>query len=165
MIAPFIISTIIRTQQIKPQPREGDVFISQIVLEPISAPIIAKPEPLPTIDPIAVVAAVDALSSDNGYAWGNCTWGVKNWRADLPDNLGNANSWYYMAIQDGLSVGHAPRVNAVAQTYGDSWLGHVALVTAVYGDGSFEVREMNYSGRGVIDSRTTSTGEFPNFIY
>ncbi len=102
--------------------------------------------------------AVDA------YAFGNCTYWVAAQRY-VPNNLGDANQWFYNAGLDGLSTGHTPRVGSVAQTYGDSWLGHVAYVEAVYQDGTFEVSEMNYNGYDIVDNRVTSTAEFPNFIY
>ncbi len=31
-------------------------------------------------------------ASGNNYAAGNCTWYVKSRRADIPNNLGNANT-------------------------------------------------------------------------
>lgn len=73
--------------------------------------------------------------------------------------------WFYNARADGWATGHNPKAGAVAQTTGDSWWGHVALVEAVYSDGSFLIQEMNNGRPWVIGQRLTSTAEFPNFIY
>lgn len=118
------------------------------------------------------LAAQDALTSiiaplgtySNDYAWGNCTWYVAS-RLPVPNSMGNANNWAYSASMSGLNVSNTPRVGAIAQTSGDSWLGHVAIVESINDDGTFVVSEMNYAGLGIVDTRTTSTDEFPSFIY
>ena len=97
--------------------------------------------------------------SGNSYDWGNCTWYVKNRRADLPNNLGNADTWYYRAQAQGIPVGSAPRVGAVAQSRGGM---HVAYVESVNGDGTVTVSEMNVRGLGVVSTRTAPAS---NYLY
>lgn len=99
-------------------------------------------------------------SSGNTYSYGNCTWYAKSRRADLPNSLGNANTWYYRAAAMGWDVGSAPKKGAVGTTVAGN-LGHVVYVEGVSLDGStVTVSEMNYAGFNVISSRTTSASEF-----
>lgn len=99
----------------------------------------------------------------NSFAPLNCTWGVAS---RLPITWsGNASDWAYAASQQGYTVSGVPRVGSIAQTSGDSSLGHVGIITALHDDGSFDVWEENYYGLGITDTRTTSVTEFPSFIY
>lgn len=99
-------------------------------------------------------------SAGNLYAFGNCTWYVKNKRPDLPNNLGNANTWYSMAAADGFSVGSAPKKGAVGTTT-RGWLGHVVYVEGVSLDGStVYISEMNYAGFDVVSTRSAPASEF-----
>lgn len=102
-------------------------------------------------------------TAGNTYTAGYCTWYVKNQRPDIPNGLGNANMWLRNARAAGMSTGSQPRVGAVAQTtaYG---FGHVAIVTAVHGDGTITVSEMNFTGFNQVSSRTVSASAF-NYIY
>lgn len=95
----------------------------------------------------------------NGYDYGWCTWYVSNRRAELgrpvPNNLGNAYSWYTVAVRSGLSTGNSPQPGAVAVNQGGN---HVMVVEVVNDDGSFWVSEMNFSAGGQVsmtDSRPT----------
>ena len=101
-------------------------------------------------------------SAGNGYVYGYCTWYVKSVRSDLPNNLGNANTWAARARAQGFATGSTPRVGAVAQAV--TGYMHVALVTAVNGDGTITVSEMNYNGWGVVSSRTAPASAF-TYIY
>ncbi len=100
----------------------------------------------------------------NLYAYGNCTAGVAS-RLPIPNNWGNANNWAYSALSSGYTVSSVPKVGAIAQTGGDSWLGHVGVVVGLNPNGSFTVWEENFDGLGMTDTRNTTTAEFPNFIY
>lgn len=102
-------------------------------------------------------------SAGNGYDYGWCTWYVKERRPDLPNNLGNANTWFARAQAQGLPVGYTPRAGAVGQTSGGS-LGHVVYVERVNGDGTIYISEMNYQGWGVKSFRTANASEF-RYIY
>lgn len=97
-------------------------------------------------------------TAGNSYTPGNCTWGVKNWKPNVPNFWGNANTWDDNARAGGFAVNSSPSVGAVAQTDA-GWAGHVALVVAV--DGSqVTIKEMNNGGLYNITTRTVSVSEF-----
>lgn len=101
-----------------------------------------------------------ATTSGNTYVWGNCTWYVKERRADLPNMLGNGGSWTANAAAQGFATGSTPRVGAVAEQ-----AGHVAYVEAVNGN-SVTVSEMNYAGGvGQTHTRTVPASTFFSYIY
>jgi hypothetical protein len=129
-------------------------------LKPIKAPDFKPVEALETL--LHSLAAPNTIP--NTYAPGNCTYGVAS-RLPIPQDWGNANTWDDMARAQGYTVSNVPKVNAIAQTDGDSYLGHVAVVVAVHPDGSFDVWEENFGGLYSTDVRPTTTAEFPNFIY
>ena len=105
---------------------------------------ITIPEPSeklePRIPPVAVENASQPTgnASGNAYTPGQCTWAVKNWKPELPNNLGNASSWLYNAQAQGMATGSEPRVGAVGWTSG-----HVVLITAVNPDGTVDIKDMN----------------------
>jgi surface antigen len=109
-----------------------------------------------------------ATYGSNGYDYGFCTYWVALRRQQvgkpLPNNLGNASTWPYLARAYGLSVGSTPAVYAavVTSTVGE---GHVAFVESVGADGSITVSEMNHIGWGRTDTRTFSAAEAANFSY
>lgn len=98
-------------------------------------------------------------SAGNRYVPGYCTWYAKNRRPDLPNNLGNANTWVARAAAQGIPTGSAPRVGAIGQQGM-----HVVYVEGVNGDGTVTVSEMNFRGRYVISSRTVPASTF-RYIY
>jgi len=103
-------------------------------------------------------------SSGNLYTAGNCTWYAKSRRPDLPNSLGNANTWYSRAAAQGFSVGEAPKKGAIATTTAGR-LGHVAYVEGVSLDGQFvTISEMNHKGLGIVSSRTVHYTTF-KYIY
>jgi len=106
------------------------------------------------------VAPLRDYGGGNGYDYGYCTWYVKNRRgASIPNNLGNANTWYYRAQAAGMSVGSTPRAGAVGTTTRGA-LGHVVYVESVNADGSINISEMNAPTWGAVTYRTASAGEF-----
>ena len=123
--------------------------------------------------PVAVAQALSAAAPTTGhqtaprgpvagntYSAGYCTWYVKNRRPDLPNNLGNANTWYSRAAAQGMAVGSTPRAGAVGTTTrGD--LGHVVYVESVNGN-TVTISEMNYSG---LYSQRTTTAPASDFLY
>lgn len=113
---------------------------------------------LPAITPGA--APVRDYGGGNGYDYGYCTWYVKNRRgASIPNNLGNANTWYSRAAAAGMAVGSTPRAGAVGTTTRGS-LGHVVYVESLNPDGSINISEMNAPVFGGVTYRTASAGEF-----
>lgn len=135
--------------------------IIQPKLQPIAMltmPVVASVQPAETL----LYTLSDNLP--NAYVWGQCTYGVAS-RIPIPSDWGNAGEWAFSASNQGFSVSNVPRVGAIAQTSGDSYLGHVGIVTAINDDGTITVWEENYYGLGVTDERITNTLEFPNFIY
>ena len=116
-------------------------------------------------------------SSGNRYSYGYCTWYAYNRRAELgrsvPSNLGNANTWAVRAAAAGYLVNRTPAVGAIMQNGGG--LGHVAVVEAIYPNGSIMVSEMNahygvdfdghQSGWGRISHRVVNNPGDYNFIH
>lgn len=103
-------------------------------------------------------------SSGNTYAPGNCTWYAKSRRPDLPNSLGNANTWYARAEALGWNVGSIPKKGAIGTTT-SGWAGHVVYVEGVSLDGKYAtISEMNYRGLYSMNTRTVYYTEF-NYIY
>ncbi len=98
-------------------------------------------------------------SSGNLYVRGYCTWYAKNRRPDLPNNLGNANTWVARARAQGIPTGSAPRVGAIGQQGM-----HVVYVEQVHGNDTVTVSEMNFKGFGIVSSRTVPASYF-QYIY
>lgn len=98
------------------------------------------------------------------FPWGQCTYWVASQRF-VPWN-GNAIQWWPAAQRYGVPEGQVPVVGAIA-VYGGTYYGHVAFVTKVLPDGSWQQSEMNVYGLGVVDTRTMTPGEdgFIGFIY
>jgi len=91
-------------------------------------------------------------SSYNRYPYGWCTWYAAS-RRNVPWS-GNAGAWLNNARAMGYPTGNAPRAGAIMVS-GESSVGHVAYVEAVYGN-SFKISEMNYKGWGVVSTRIVS---------
>lgn len=77
------------------------------------------------------------------YGAGQCTQWAWYKRQDLPNTLGNANTWARNAAAYGYLVDRTPSAGAVIQS-SSGWYGHVGYVEAVNPDGSIVVTEMNY---------------------
>lgn len=107
----------------------------------------------------ATTTAYRGSSAGNTYAYGWCTWYVKNMRPDLPNNLGNGGSWVANASAQGFATGTTPRAGAVAEIPG-----HVAYVESVSG-GMMTISEMGWNYQpGQFNRRTVSAAGW-NFIY
>lgn len=108
----------------------------------------------------ATAPVYNGSSAGNTYAWGNCTWYVKNRRPSLPNMLGNGGQWAANAAAMGYATGSTPRVGAVAEQPG-----HVAYVESVHGNGTITISEMNYAGGiGQVHTRTVNSSDF-YYIY
>jgi len=113
-----------------------------------SAPIISSP-----------ARQIKGSSNGNTYTAGYCTWYAKAMRPDLPNNLGNANTWVARASAQGLPTGSTPRVGAIGQQGM-----HVVYVERVNNDGTVFVSEMNFKGLYVNSTRTVAASNF-QYIY
>lgn len=121
-----------------------------------------KHTPLKKLSTISPVVIKRAIHPGNTYTPGNCTWYVKSRRSDIPNSLGNANTWYYRAKNLGLSTGLTARQGAVGVSL-DGPLGHVVYVERVSGN-QMIISEMNFVGLYRVSGRTIPTnGWF--FIY
>lgn len=98
-------------------------------------------------------------SAGNTYTYGYCTWYVKNRRPDLPNNLGNADTWVSRAAAQGIPTGSVPRAGAVGQRGM-----HVVYVERVNADGTIFISEMNRAGWNVTSTRTVPASYF-HYIY
>lgn len=140
------------------------ILPGQVFLIPDASEQVAdRAVPAAVVQQMAPQAAARAPIAGNGYDAGYCTWYVKNRRPDLPNNLGNANTWYSQASAQGYQVGLTPRAGAVGTTTRGSD-GHVVYVESVNSDGSVIVTEMNYAGLYSLRTRTASASEF-SYIY
>lgn len=95
----------------------------------------------------------------NTYALFNCTFYVKSRRPDLPNNLGNANTWVIRAAAQGWPTGRIPKAGAVGQH-----AMHVIYVEAVYDNGTILISELNYDYHGSFRQRLASASDFM-YIY
>lgn len=144
-------------------PVESEVLVAREL--PVATPVaVATPIPVKAKSstssaPKTYSSAPRGSSSGNLYTFGYCTWYVKNRRPDLPNNLGNANTWVSRARAQGLPTGTTPRVGAVGQKGM-----HVVYVESVNGDGTVTISEMNREGFNVRSSRTVPASYF-QYIY
>lgn len=145
-------------------PEIGRPFPAPSLPVPALAALPAQPlqelQPIAPPPPPAPVIPVRENIPGNTYTAGNCTWFAKSRRPDIPNNLGNADTWYYRAAAQGFAVGSTPQVGAVAAAVGYM---HVAIVTSVSGN-QVGIIEMNYEGLGIVSSRMAPTSEF-QYIY
>lgn len=93
----------------------------------------------------ALAAAAVNAQSGNFYAWGQCTWGVKELAPWAHTYWGNAGQWAASAQADGFTVGTVPVVGAIA-VWMDGGYGHVAYVAEVASETSIQVLESNVNG-------------------
>jgi len=160
----------------------GLVVGSKIVLPGGVLPLTERPEYVPVFNYSYYGSASDRQNmhviyepvnsgGNNRMVWGQCTYYAWWWRwahgMALPDSLiwGNANNWANAARSLGMVVDKTPSYGAVFQT-AQGWYGHVGIVTAVNGDGSITVREMNYGYRsGVATEAIIPASSVGNFNY
>lgn len=115
---------------------------------------------------LAAIAPVQqrAVIPGNTYAAGNCTWYAKDRRPDLPNNLGNANTWATEAAAQGIPTGSRARPGAIGVSL-EGYYGHVVYVEAIQpNDGTMTISEMNYGGLYQMNTRTISTAGW-SFVY
>lgn len=107
------------------------------------------------------------MAKCDSYDFGQCTWYVCSELSWVPEGLGNAADWLANGIAAGLqSANFAIRGSVVVFGAGNGYsdFGHVAIVDAVHADGSFLVREMNYSAWDTVDYRNTTYFDALGFL-
>lgn len=153
---------IVQTQKIQQQIEDKKKAEEEAKrLEALQAQLALEQQQVPVSTQYTVKTPVKTVSgtSGNTYTYGYCTWYVKNRRPDLPNNLGNADTWAYRAAAQGIPTGYTPQAGAVGQKGM-----HVVYVESVNSDGSMTISEMNFEGWNVQSSRTISPSGW-RFIY
>lgn len=135
-----------------------------VLLKPVESAKAAPMEELAYQEPPSVAGPQNASRvgafSPNLYQPGQCVFGVKEWRPDIPGNWGSAYKWIANAQATGWPTGLLPKVGAVGAK--DN---HVVLVVSLNSDGSFVTKEMNQK---YVPFQITSRTLFPagwRFIY
>lgn len=148
----------------------GDKLTIPVASEVIPTRELPAAVSLPTVTPGVSTPLPTPVQNSANYGGGNtydagyCTWYVKNRRgASLPNNLGNANTWFARAQAQGMATGYTPRAGAVGTTTAGAY-GHVVYVEAVNGDGTITISEMNYAGLYSQRTRVANASEF-SYIY
>lgn len=101
----------------------------------------------------------------NGYDYGFCTYYAAS-KVNVPTNWGNANTWDNYARLSGWTVSTKPVAGAIAQSDNMSYLGHVAYVERVNGDGTIYYSDMNgVAGWGRVGYATVPASFFQHYIY
>lgn len=107
------------------------------------------------------VRPTPSYGGPNSYSYGYCTWFVKNSLSWVPNGWGSAYSWDNNARASGHTVSSVPIVGAVAQS---DAINHVGVVSKVYDNGTFLIRDMNWSGLGIETYRIEAIWEY-QYIY
>lgn len=108
-------------------------------------------------------------TSSNPMPWGWCTWYAWQWRYEhgnpLPGGLGNARYWAGQLAAKGYATGREPAYGAVFVSQA-GYYGHVGIVTAVNGDGTIEITDMNgQAGWGRVGTRTVQQSEWGSWVF
>lgn len=134
-----------------------------------AAPAAQTQQPAQQAAPVAQAQpTVGSRSSNsvNTYGAGWCTWWVADQRAawgnPIPNNWGNAISWYGNAAAQGYGVGSVPAAGAIAYFPGAN---HVAFVESVNGNGTITISEMGYGFRAWGFNRRTISASSASYIY
>lgn len=107
----------------------------------------------------AAAVSYSSNSSGNTYYSGYCTWYAKSKRPDLPNSLGNAQTWFSRAQSLGIPTGTEPKAGAIGQRGN-----HVVYVEKVNTDNTVSISEMNFRGFGITSTRTVPADTF-SYIY
>ncbi len=143
---------------------EGPPLVRPDPPPPASVP---HPGPAPASSFVRPAVALEGAAAGR-FPFGQCTWYVAQKRY-VPWS-GNAWQWYENARAFGYRVGGVPSAGAIQVTW-ESYVGHVAYVESVDGDGSWTVSEMNFrangGGWGRVSWRRITPGKVPliGFIY
>lgn len=105
--------------------------------------------------------------SADSYVYGDCTYGMALLYPGIAPDMGNAADWVRSARAKGYPVLQYPVPGAIVSYgagQGYSSFGHVASVVNVFDDGTFLVKEMNYSGWNTWDERRSTMVDVQGFI-
>lgn len=129
------------------------------------APVVQTQQAAPVAQAQPTVGSRSS-NSVNTYGAGWCTWWVADQRAawgnPIPNNWGNAISWYGNAAAQGYGVGSVPAAGAIAYFPGAN---HVAFVESVNGNGTITISEMGYGFRAWGFNRRTISASSASYIY
>ena len=150
----------------------GVVAGTKIALPGGVVPETERPEyvpPAPVVVPTYTPSYNLYATSSNPMPYGWCTWFAWQWRFEngspLPGGLGNARYWASQLAAKGFAVGREPAYGAVFVSPA-GYYGHVGIVTAVNGDGTIEITDMNgVSGWGRVGSKTVSQSEWASYQF
>jgi len=138
-------------------PADGRLEKDQEIIIPGAEKDIPEPEPEVEFFAPRQYAGSDGKSVENRHGkpnrfpYGYCTWYVAQHKY-IPWS-GNAGAWLYNAKAMGYATGSKPKKGSIVVTTDSPYYGHVALVTGV-SNSSITVKEMNYKGWGVSNTRT-----------
>lgn len=118
-------------------------------------------------------SGVDPWNFYKGQCTSFAAWALRS-RVGVPFNnqyggalWGHAKDWVAAAERAGVPVDSSPRAGDIAVSQNGAF-GHVAFVTRVNSNGTFEVDEYNYTVRTAYSHRTVSVGtadnQFSRFI-
>ncbi|MBR3131546.1 LysM peptidoglycan-binding domain-containing protein [Candidatus Saccharibacteria bacterium] len=129
-----------------------------------------RPEYVPPAPVVTYVPSYNLYATNsNPMPYGWCTWYAWQWRYEnggaLPGGLGNARYWASQLAAKGYAVGREPAYGAVFVSQA-GYYGHVGIVTAVYGDGTIQITDMNgVAGWGRVGSKVIGPGEWSSYQF
>ncbi|MFV0556105.1 MAG: CHAP domain-containing protein [Lactovum sp.] len=102
-------------------------------------------------------------SLSNPFPWGQCTWGVYQiLGGNMPIYRGNAADWAVYSNTSGPTPGAIAVFGPGVQ--GAGGVGHVAVVSSVNSNGTFNIQETNYNGNPNITTRSNLSTSGVSFI-
>jgi len=119
------------------------------------------------------------MVDDWGFYTCQCTsyaawyWNVvlgKRWeRGDGPSGTGDAKNWPSLAARNGVSIHSTPTIGAIISWPGDdvyipTQYGHVAIVEAVFSDGTLDISEYNWIPLS-FSRRHINPGKYGSYSY
>lgn len=156
-----------------------DIDTNQIVIIPGGTISLPPAPPRPKLTPKSpgsklqpgeqYIPPQDTDTNGHLFPWGFCTWYVANILHDRGYDIpwgGNAKNWLANAKAFGAVVSKQPAPGVIVVTNDSRRYGHVAIVNQVTDD-SIVVSEMNYKGKGVVDTREIplSSSSIKGYIY
>lgn len=157
----FIFAFVLVVPQGKPDTTiYDDLGLAQPEVKSLKALKTPELKEQAALEPIILASAITSIQnayygSGNGYDRCQCTYYAKSKRPDLPNNLGNADTWVIRARAQGIPTGSAPRAGAIGQRGM-----HVVYVERVNGDGTIYLSELNYDYNCGFRYRTAPASSF-----